>query len=66
MDPSEGVRAKADRERRVFFWFTCSALGGVCAREMLPHSPEQIVAETFRIAEAMTEHWLEHYGTETE
>ena len=61
MQPTEGVSAAQDRKRRVFFWFVCSALGGVCAREMLPHEPDQIVAETFRIAEKMTDYWLEHY-----
>jgi hypothetical protein len=61
---SEGASQQAERERRIFFWFVCSALGGVCAREMLPHTAEQIVAETFKIAESMTEHWLANYGVE--
>jgi hypothetical protein len=61
---SEGASEAASKERRVFFWFVCSALSGVCAREIMPHAPEQVVAETFKIAEAMTEHWLENYGTE--
>jgi hypothetical protein len=66
VDISEGASTQAEKERRVFFWFVCSALGGVCAREMSPNTPDQIVAETFKIAEAMTKHWMEEYGDKAE
>lgn len=56
------------KRRRVFFWFVCSALTGVCSREMYENenTPDQITDLTFRIAERMTERWMEEYGTETE
>jgi hypothetical protein len=32
---------------------------------MLPNTPEQITAETFKIAELMTERWIEKYGDQS-
>ena len=59
--PEEGTHERLQRERRVHFWFLCSALGGVCARELFPNSPEQVVQMSYRIAELMTEEWIKRY-----
>lgn len=56
--PVEGTHERLARERRVHFWFLCSALGGVCAYET---NPKQVVERTYRIAELMTERWLREY-----
>jgi Ni,Fe-hydrogenase I small subunit len=63
MPLTEGVSEQAEKQRRVFFWFTCSALGGVCAREH-QQSAKAVASEVFEIAEEMTKYWLEHYGVE--
>lgn len=62
MEISEGANTAEDKRRRVFFWFVCSALGGVCAREMYSHTPQQITDEVYKIAELMTQRWVERYG----
>ena len=60
-------QSEADpKRRRVFFWFVCSALTGIASREVYNNSPEQITDLTYRVAERMTERWMEDYGTEDE
>jgi hypothetical protein len=58
------VHAQRTKRKRVFFWFVCSALGGVCAREMFVNTPEQVTDMTYKIAEAMTERWMADYENE--
>lgn len=64
MDGTEGAAEPGSQQKRVMFWFLCSALTGVCSREIFKHTPEQITEETFQIAERMTERWQQTYGAE--
>jgi len=62
--PEQSVHEQRTKRKRVFFWFVCSALGGVCAREMFVNTPEQIADLTFKVAEKMTERWMADYEGE--